>query len=469
MPVTSPETRAGTTGTARRPHRWRSLLAALVAVAATATSFVALTESAAAAPAGYPIWADTTRPAQAAATDSSAVELGVKFRSNSDGYITALRYYRMSGEPAATRATLWSSGGSVLARTSYSSPTSSGWQTVALATPVAVKANTDYVSSYTAPGGRYAADQGTLSSTKTVANKNLTATAGVYDYGMGFPTRSYASSNYYADVMFSATATGSGSTTTTAPTTTTPTTTAPSTSSGTKPGSTNTGVPSSVSLKSSGSLTITTPNTVIDGYNVSGGITVQASGVVIKNTKVSGSGTYGIYVRSGSATITDTDITGSENAIAGDNWTATRVDIYGTYGDGVKLGSNVTLQDSWIHDLTPSAGAHADGGQMQSGVTNLVVKNNNIDLAKSTNAALFLAPDLGPSSNGPVTITGNWLNGGNYTLYCLDGNNGQYYVKNISITNNKFGRTSNYGPSRINVPVTQSGNVWADTLAALSL
>ncbi len=198
----------------------------------------------------YPIWADTTKPAQAPATEGTAVELGVKFRSNSDGYVTALRYYRMSGEPAATRATLWSSSGSVIARTSYSSPTSSGWQTVALATPVAVKANTDYVASYTAPGGKYAADQGTLSSTKPVVNKNLTATAGLYDYGLGFPTRSYASSNYYADVMFSASTTSTGSTTT-APTTSTPTTTAPSTSSGTKPGSTNTGVPSGVSLKSS--------------------------------------------------------------------------------------------------------------------------------------------------------------------------------------------------------------------------
>jgi hypothetical protein len=339
-----------------------------------------------------------------------------------------------------------------------------------LASPIAVKANTDYVASYTAPGGKYAADQGTLSSTKPVVNKNLTATAGLYDYGLGFPTRSYASSNYYADVMFSASTTSTGSTAT-APTTTTPTTTAPSSSSGTKPGSSNTGVPSGVTLKASGGLRITTANQVISGLDISGDVSVEAPGVVIKNSRIRGSGSFGIFVRTGSATISDTEISGFENGIAGDNWTATRVNIHDLTDDGVKLGSNVLLQDSWIHNLTPSPGAHSDGGQMQAGVTNLVVRNNVIDVASAStsNAALFLAPDLGPSTNGPVTIDGNWLDGGNYILFCVDGNNGQYFVKNISIKNNKFGRNGRYGPSRVNVPISQSGNTWADSGSALTL
>ena len=224
-------------------------------------------------------------------------------------------------------------------------------------------------------------------------------------------------------------------------------------------------------MKSSGSIRATTANQVIDGLDISGDVSIEAPGVVIKNSRIHGSGTYGVLVRSGSVTISDTDIYGPENAIAGNNWTASRVDIYGTYGDGVKFGSNVTLQNSWIHNLTPASGAHADGGQMQSGVQNLVVRGNVIDVssASNSNAALFLAPDLGPSSNGPVVIDSNWLDGGNYTVYCVDGNNGQYIVKNISITKNKFGRSSDYGPARINVPITQSGNVWADTNASLTL
>ena len=238
-----------------------------------------------------------------------------------------------------------------------------------------------------------------------------------------------------------------------------------------RPGASSTGVPAGVTLTPSGELLITTPNQVIDSLDIAGPVTVEAPGVVIKNSRIRGSDVYGVIVNTGSVTITDTEISGFENGIAGDNWVALRVNIHSVYGDGVKFGDDVTLQDSWIHDVTPSADAHADGGQMQSGVSNLVVRHNVIDMtsASSANSALFIAPDLGPSTSGPVTIDDNWLDGGNFSLYCVDGNSGQYIVKNISITNNKFGRGAAYEPSRINVPVTQSGNVWADTGVQLSL
>lgn len=213
----------------------------------------------------------------------------------------------------------------------------------------------------------------------------------------------------------------------------------------------------------------------MDAKDISGPVTVEASGVVIKNSRIHGNSSddYGVYVRSGSVQIVDSEIYGFANGIGFNNWTAIRVNLHGVTDDGVKLGSNVRLQDSWIHDMTPGAGAHADGGQMQNGVTNLVVTHNNIDMAGTSgelgNAALFLAPDLGPSSAGPVTVTNNWLAGGNYTLYCVDGNNGQYFVKNITITGNRFAREFRYGPATVNVPITQSGNVWDDTGAPLKL
>jgi hypothetical protein len=233
----------------------------------------------------------------------------------------------------------------------------------------------------------------------------------------------------------------------------------------------NTGVPAGTTLTASGGLTVTTANTVIDAKDISGSVTIQASNVTIKRSKIHGSGSgNGVNVVSGSVTVQDSEIYGFENGIAFGNWTATRVNLHNMTGDGVKLGSNVAFQDSWVHALTPAAGAHADGGQMQGGETNLVVRHNNIDATcSSCNSALFLAPDQGPSTNGPVTITGNWLNGGNYSLYCVDGNNGQYYVQNISIIGNRFGRNSRYGSDNINVPITQSGNVWDDTGAALTL
>jgi len=267
-----------------------------------------------------------------------------------------------------------------------------------------------------------------------------------------------------------ATATPKPTATPTPTVTPTPTPTPTTTPSTTKPGASNTGVPAGTTLKASGALTITTANQVIDGLDISGSVTIAAPGVVIKNSRLHGTDANGINVRSGDVTIYDSEVYGFENAIAFGDWKAYRVNIHNTYGDGVKLGSNVTLQDSWIHDLTPADGAHADGGQMQDGIRNLVVQHNVIDVssAPTANAALFLSPDFGPTTDGPVLITDNWLDGGNFTMFCVDGNNGQFFVKNITITNNRFGRAAKYGPVRVNVPVTQSGNVWADTGAALT-
>lgn len=264
------------------------------------------------------------------------------------------------------------------------------------------------------------------------------------------------------------TPTPTGSSTTPSSSTTTP----PPTT-GAWPGADNTGIPAGVSLTASGGITVTQAGTVIDGKDITGSVVVRAANVVIKNSRIKGSSTYCVQTQNGgSVTIEDTEIIGGcENAIGFDGWTARRVEIRGTYGDGVKLGSNVLLVDSWIHDLAPASGAHSDGGQVQSGVTNTTVRHNVIDLGSTpqANAALFLAPDLGPSTNGPLTIDGNKLNGGNYILFCVDGNNGQYHIKNIGITNNRFGNTFQYGRARVNEPVTQAGNVVDSTGAALTL
>lgn len=127
----------------------------------------------------------------------------------------------------------------------------------------------------------------------------------------------------------------------------------------------------------------------------------------------------------------------------------------------MKLGSDVLLEDSWIHDLAPAPGAHADGGQVQSGVTNTTVRHNVIDLGSTpaANAALFLAPDLGPSTNGPLVIEGNRLNGGNYIVFCVDGANGRYLIREISFTGNRFGNDFRYGRSNVNVPISHADNV----------
>ena len=225
------------------------------------------------------------------------------------------------------------------------------------------------------------------------------------------------------------------------------------------------GVPSGVSLKKyTGPSTITAAGTVIDGYDVADGLDIQAAGVIVRNSRISGTGDYGVYVRSGSLTIQDSTIKGFDNSLAGDNYTATRLEVTAANDDGFKIGDNVTIQDSWCHDLAVAPGAHSDCGQVQTGVRNVVIRGNWLDPSNpNANSALFLAPDLGPSSPGPLLIENNTLGGGNYSLYCVDGNNGQYYITSITIRNNRFLSDAGYGPMRVNVSVTASGNVMAAT------
>ena len=239
------------------------------------------------------------------------------------------------------------------------------------------------------------------------------------------------------------------------------------------PDASSTGVPTGTRLIPSGPLHITKADTTLDALDITNGIVIDAPNITITRSNIHGTGNYGIQVASGNLTITDSTITGFDNCIGFDDWKAVRVEITGSHGDGAKLGSNVTLASSWIHDLDPAEGAHSDGAQVQSGVRDTTVTGNTINLTGGSgtpaNSALFLAPDQGPSTDGPLTVTGNLLGGGNFTVYCVDGNDGEYTIGNITIADNTFlPGTSEYGPVRVNVPVRWSGNVLLGALTSFA-
>ncbi len=83
--------------------------------------------------------------------DTSAVNLGVKFRGDVNGFITGIRFYKGPGNAGTHVGSLWTSGGTLLASATFAGETASGWQQVNFAAPVAVTANTVYVASYLAP------------------------------------------------------------------------------------------------------------------------------------------------------------------------------------------------------------------------------------------------------------------------------------------------------------------------------
>src|SRR5262245_26100070 len=169
------------------------------------------------------IWPATAVPANPTVTDKKPIELGVKFRSDVNGFITALRFYKGPSNTGTHTGTLWTSSGTLLERVTFTNETASGWQQMTLPTPAAITANTIYVASYFAAAGQYSTTENYFTSAG-VDNPPLHALAntqsvnGVYKNGSssGFPTSSSLSTNYWVDVVFTTT-----STDTTPPTVTT--------------------------------------------------------------------------------------------------------------------------------------------------------------------------------------------------------------------------------------------------------
>jgi probable HAF family extracellular repeat protein len=161
---------------------------------------------------GFSLFDPLLTPTVAAANDSNAVELGVRFYSDVDGFITGIRFYRGVAIDSGYTVNLWSEHGTLLTTANVvegQSP-SPGWQQVSFA-PVAITAGTTYVASYFASTGQYAFDGGYFAESG-VGRGPLHAEAGnngVYHYGSegGFPDQTYQSSNYWVDVVFQPAAT----------------------------------------------------------------------------------------------------------------------------------------------------------------------------------------------------------------------------------------------------------------------
>lgn len=156
------------------------------------------------------IWTGDDVPATTASDDPNAVELGVKFRSSVAGFVTGVRFYKGEGNGGTHLGRLWSAAGELLAATTFTDESATGWQEAAFDEPVAVDAGTLLVASYLAPEGHYAVNGGFFSGSNTTRGP-LTAVDGsqfagngVYRYGAdgGFPAASYANGNYWVDVVF---------------------------------------------------------------------------------------------------------------------------------------------------------------------------------------------------------------------------------------------------------------------------
>jgi hypothetical protein len=141
--------------------------------------------------------------------DANSTEVGVRFTSSVYGNVTGLRFYKAAANTGTHIGTLWTAGGTELAKATFTNETASGWQEVKFATPVAINEGATYVAAYLAPNGHYSYTAGAFAS--AFSNPPLQALAsgttanGLYSYSATstFPTTASANAdNYYVDVSF---------------------------------------------------------------------------------------------------------------------------------------------------------------------------------------------------------------------------------------------------------------------------
>lgn len=138
--------------------------------------------------------------------DGIPYELGMKFQSAKPGQITAIRYWKVANETGTHVGKLWTENGTLLASVPFSHETESGWQQ-AVSTPLNIEAKTIYVVSVNANSsfGDTYDELATL-----IVNSDLSSVAdgnnGLYGSPDSFPTNSYRNSNYFRDIVFTATA-----------------------------------------------------------------------------------------------------------------------------------------------------------------------------------------------------------------------------------------------------------------------
>ncbi|MFM2145843.1 MAG: hypothetical protein RL732_679, partial [Bacteroidota bacterium] len=148
--------------------------------------------------------------AGASGNDGLSIELGMKFRSSDDGYVTGVRFFKPTNNDLGTHTgELYSATGTRLAQVTFTGETASGWQQANFATPVLISKNTTYIIAYHCTAGNYHEyvnyfQTAAVSAPLTGLADGTDGSNGLYIYSNtpAFPTSTYSKTNYWVDVVF---------------------------------------------------------------------------------------------------------------------------------------------------------------------------------------------------------------------------------------------------------------------------
>ena len=227
------------------------------------------------------------------------------------------------------------------------------------------------------------------------------------------------------------------------------------------------GDPAGLRLCPSGPMIVNVPGAVVDGWNVRGGIVVDAPGVTIRRTRITGDGSraYGIHTTAaGSVRVEDTTLTGDflEAAVDGERWSGDRVAIIGVSHDGARLGSGSRLRNSIVRDVAAAPGVAADAVVLRVGAGPVLLEDNMIDYGDADDGgdAVLLVPDApGRRGRGSVVVRGNTLGGGRWVLRQDPASEDR---ADILVTGNRFRRDGDRDPVRVSPGTVLTDNGYDD-------
>ncbi|MEU5940848.1 DUF4082 domain-containing protein [Micromonospora sp. NPDC047548] len=458
-------------------------------------------------PETYSLWSGSAAPTTVTDPDRRSVELGVKFKSDQDGTVLGVRFYKSATNTGVHTGSLWTMTGTRLATAEFTNETASGWQYVALSKPVGIKANVLYVVSYHTDVGHYSADDNYFRAGRDrgplhAPADGVAGTNGVYAYGAGgFPNQGDRATNYWVDVVFTSrttthpgsptpqpTATSASPTATaTRPPTARPTPSPTRSATSSPPAPDGSGCPAFPAFPDASCTgwqhtgvklhtencpaRMTRPNTTYDSCLFTDGVSIAADNVTIKRSRVEGridpAATDG-NLRG--LTLVDVEVDGgrepdfNQSAIGNSNYSCTRCDIHST-GRGVNMGSNVTIRDSYIHDFVYSEGAHQTAVGAHGG-DNYTIVHNNLQCNSNNYGCSAALSFYGDDSqiNGALVQNNLFNTDGGYCTYAGSLNGKPYpHGINIRYLDNRFGKKFNprcggYGP--VASYEQNPGNVW---------
>jgi hypothetical protein len=266
-----------------------------------------------------------------------------------------------------------------------------------------------------------------------------------------------------------------------APATTPPPVTPPATAD--RPSASNTGYAAGTVFKNYAGAAYNSSDTGVtyDGVNFpkpsSGYYTFTGNNLTFRNCKFNG----GVQFNGDNIRFENCEVIGGIGLSSTTNVVIQNNNIHDFEDDGLDITSdnsskpqagNITVAHNYVHKPVPTGMAHSDGTQVR-GVNGLTYTNNTFDMGPRLviggqdplNSALFLENANGGNSN--VVVSGNYLNGGGYTVYL-------YHVSGSKFINNHFGPASFFGfventSLKVGDFTDTSGNVNDVTGAAINI